>query len=109
MAVRRRHCLHVQVVHPVEGGEELGEWVGRRRQARDVRGDRGQDVVAGQDETGRAVEQAEVVRCAPCVEGHPLAPASSMTSASSRRLVGVGVPTTSRSFAKSIIPSLRRH
>ena len=32
-----------------------------------------------------------------------------MTSASSRRLVGVGVPTTSRSFAKSIIPSLRRH
>ncbi len=75
MAVRRQHPLHVrELVHAVEGGEELGEGIGRRRETRDVRGDRGQDVVAGQDETGRGIEEAQVVGCVPGrVEGHPLA------------------------------------
>ncbi len=76
VTVRREHALHAgQLVHAVEGGEELGQGISGRRQARDVGRDGRQDVIAGQDQTGRGVEEAQVVRCVPGrVEGHPLAP-----------------------------------
>ena len=61
---------------PVEAGEELGQRIGAGDQARDVRGDRRQHVVAGEEDTiGGRVEAEVVVGVTRRVHGHPLAPA----------------------------------
>jgi hypothetical protein len=75
VAVRReRQRDAVEVGDPLQALEELVEGVGPGHQPRDVGGDGGQHVVAGEDDPVGGIEQAQVVvGVARGVQGHPVA------------------------------------